>query len=235
MSNNLISDTPRVTNVHPITVAIDQVYNQNNNDFSGLLPAVSVELIEDADYQKESLGYNTRSYEVTSDKLTELESIALKDRTLLGEIVPTTSIDKMKTIQQANEAAGGYYIGTSNSSLLSQRVQISVWADSGTVRNILHKVTRALLYRVKRYLINKVKNMNIVGVANLYNLETGRTLYGSEFTVSFINYQNLVEMPDVDGLNTITDVEGYLRQNLINYIDDDTPENDLDFRAVGDE
>lgn len=196
LTNGLMSDSLQVNSVYPLALVYEQVLNSEGDlDFKSILPAVGVELVTDTDF-KDTLGYNKGPFKVNENFLKELENTTLADRNLKAStVLSDTNLKLIRSNFDKMQADNKYYAGTKTESINQDLIRISIWCDNVDVKNLIFKITRALLKNLKITKGSILLNLNIKAQADMYDLNTGRILYGAQFELSFQNYIRTIELP----------------------------------------
>lgn len=234
-TNELVGKIPNIKNVHPLSdVFGDFLSSQGESDFTSTLPSIGVEAQTEKIY-KEFLGRGQKTITIDQEFIDYLCSIRLRDRIRCGEFISKTNLQKIKDTFALYQAEGIEYRGVANEYLVEQNMQISVWADNPVVMNVLFKGVRDILLKAKTFLLgNKIINFTFDGERGIYNYDTGRILYGGEFSIKFVNFVQTIEMP-VDVVVPISKVINYVNYRITRGIVDPNVNTSLQFYTVGEE
>lgn len=235
LANNLISKIPQIKIGNPLAdIFGDLIASNGEADFTSSLPAIGVECQDDMPH-KDFLGRGEGVEIITQDFIDYCKTIALRDRVKYGEFISDEQIEALQTALDLYTAAGLDYKAVYWDALLSQQIQISVWADNPRITEILYKAVRLILNRAKILLSkNKVLNFNWKAQRGVYNYDTGRNLYGAEFNINFINFTRTIEAP-VSLIEPITNVQVYLNQKFLSGNIDPALNQSLNFYFIGEE
>jgi hypothetical protein len=205
LTNNVIGDIPSIVGCHPLAMEYGNWKNASaEGQYTSILPAIGVELLNDNEDSKQLMGSGTHNLELTGDYITSIASTSLKNRFNEGVLISPTNITE---IQTAKSTKGTEVLwGTKDTYLQQQQIAVTIWSENYQINRILYLITRSLLKRLKHD-ISKIgfKNMQITGQGALYNYEFNQTLFGSEFTISGIN--GCFDLYIDDALSTIKHVE----------------------------
>lgn len=213
-TNNLIAKVPQIKIGNPLAdIFGDLIANGGEVDFTSSLPAIGIECQDDAPY-KEYLGRNESVIVITQDFIDYLKNFKLGERIKYGEIISDNQLEKLQNTFNDYQSKSIPYKAICWDSLLSQKIQISVWADNPRITEIVYKMVRLILNRAKTLLSKqKILNFNWTAQRGVYNYDTGRNLYGSEFDITFINFIRTIEAP-LQLVEPITNINVYLNQKF---------------------
>ena len=205
LTNGNMGDIPNIIGAHPLAMEYGNFIGQDKDgNYTSILPAVGVELIDDNDHNQQYMGSGYKTYEITQDWIDAVTAVALKDRFEDGIVLTDTNLAQIQTDKTAK--ASEKLWAKSSTYLMNQNVNISCWSDNWQVTRILYIVLRSLLNKLKHVLSeNGAKNAILSGQGAIYNYEFNQTLFGAEFNLRFINFHRDV---DVDpSLTTTKSVE----------------------------
>jgi hypothetical protein len=187
LTNGGTGDIPNIIGAHPLAVEYGNYLNPDGDgNYTSILPAIGVELIDDNDNNQQYLGSGYKTFEITQEWIDEADGIALKDRFDQGLVLSNANLDQIKADKVSKGSEKLY--ATSNEYLLAQNVNISCWSDHWQITRILYVVLRGLLEKLKHELSkNGVRNTSLSGQGALYNYEFDQTLFGAEFNLRFTN------------------------------------------------
>jgi len=205
LTNGHMGDTPSVNGVHPLALEYGAIISADDpTNYTSILPAVGVELINDSPMPGALLGRGFKVEEVTQDFIDEVTAINMKDRYDNGMIMS----DKTLTAIQAMKTAKGSekLYARRKRYLQDQTMVISMWSDHIEITDMLYLVIHGALKRLMDdFSQNGAKNVTVRGEQALYNYEFGRTLFGSEFNITLVNSIQNVAVDD--SLETIKSYE----------------------------
>lgn len=187
LTNGNMGDIPNIIGAHPLAMEYGNLLSADEEgNYTSILPAIGVELIDDNDNSTQYLGSGYKVYEIDQNWIDEINSINLKNRFKEGIVL---SDSNLTLIQNAKTAKGSEKLWTKSSKYqMNQNVNVSCWSDNWQVTRILYVVVRSLLHEIKHELSkNGVKNASLSGQGAIYNYEFNQTLFGSEFNLKFIN------------------------------------------------
>lgn len=235
LTNELVGKIPNIKNVHPLSdVFGDFLSSQGESDFTSTLPAIGVEA-QTEKIAKEFLGRGQKTITIDKEFIDYLCSIKLRDRVRCGEFISKSNLKKIKDTYELYQAQGIEYRGVANEYLVEQHMQISVWADHPRVMDTLFKAVRDVLLKSKTFMAKqKIINFDFDGERGIYNYDTGRILYGGEFSIEFVNFVQTIEMP-VNVVIPINKVINYVNYNITRGIVDPNVNTSLQFYTVGEE
>jgi hypothetical protein len=205
LTNNYMGDIPSIQNVHPLAIEYGNMMNADNEgNYTSILPAIGVELINDNESGQQLLGSGKKQQEITTDYLNTLEAIQIKDRFSSGTVLANTNLEALKIMKTAK---GTEKLWSSKSTYFQNiQLAVSIWSDNFDVTRRLYIVVRDLLKRIKHDIsVIGVKNVSIQGQGAIYNFEFNTTLFGAEFTITFTNFHYQQEVDD--SLTTIKSVD----------------------------
>jgi len=190
----MCADLPSISGAHPLSVEYGNAMNVGENgEFTSILPAIGVELMDDVEPAQQLLGAGQRSFEVTDDYLSSIESLTLRSRFRNGVLMADSVL---KGLQAAKLDKGGEALwGKMDKFLQQQTVAISIWSNHIDVTRNVYLVLRNILKEAKRDLSSQgVKNVNVTGQVALYNFDFGYTLFGAEFNISLLNVHDNISV-----------------------------------------
>jgi len=209
LSNGYMGDIPNIILSHPLAAEYGALLSASDpRNYTSVLPAIGVELLNDNESGKQLLGQGYKSEEITQAFITQAASIDMKDRYKEGLLMSDTVNDALQSAKTAK--AGEKLWAVTKQYFQDQSVNISMWSDQPEVTRLLYLTMKSLLKRTKLDIAKNysVKNLSISGQTALYNYEFGGTRYGAEFNLTFVNSHKDVEVDD--SLLTLTEVEHYL-------------------------
>jgi hypothetical protein len=204
LTNGYCGDIPSIQSVHPLALEYANMLNADSNgNFTSILPAIGVELLNDNESGQQFLGSGYKFEEITEDQIDSMEDVSLKNRFSNGFLISDTNITTLKSMKVTK---GSEKLWKKKMTYLQDiNLAISIWSDNYQITRMLYIITRDMLKRIKHEIsVLGVKNLKISGQGNLYNFEFNTTLFGGEFNVNFINqhYQEEVD----DSLSSINHV-----------------------------
>ena len=211
LSNGHIADTPSINDAHPLALEYGNAVSGDDSNYASVMPAIGIELTDDTPYERQVLGEGRQIIQVNQATHDEIDAIDLKDRWKEGRVISDTNLALMQSAITAADPNPLY--GLMEREIKFQTVTVSVWSYDRTVTRILYVVLRGLLHRMKSA-ASKVglKNFDARGTNGLYNYDFDQTLFGSEFTVTFLQEVQNIEV-DTE-LITIAQVEHYLKTGM---------------------
>ena len=194
LTNNKVNFI-RVSKEHPIVLLLQQELDPRDArpKEASILPAIGVTPGNPVDEAK-TLGFKTQSHIFDEDwntNISEIRNIPMKQRVQSGIITDSQIDNILQTYQRLNENEKMFCEQRKYEK--KEEVSISVWCQSAdrdiTISSLVDSVLRDIL---SGYLgdNSKIKNMEISSVKGLTNFQFGRILYGTEFTISFLNTYN---------------------------------------------
>lgn len=188
LTNGNMGDIPNIIGSHPLAVEYGNALNADDNgNYSSILPAIGIELIDDNDNGQQLMGSGNKVFEITQDYIDQAGAISLKDRFDSGIVLSDSNLSKLQTAK-TNKGSSELW-GTASKYLMNQNVNISCWSDNWQITRVLYVVLRSILHSIKHALSeNGAKNASLSGQGAIYNYEFNQTLYGSEFNLRFINW-----------------------------------------------
>lgn len=187
LTNENMGDIPNIIGAHPLAIEYGNALNADEEgNYTSILPAIGVELIDDVDNSIQYLGSGHKMYEITQDLIDKIEGVDLEDRFNDGIVLSDSNLSKIQT--EKDNKGGDKLWGKSLTYLMNQNVNISCWSDNWQITRILYVVIRSLLHSVKHELSkNGTMEGTLSGQGAIYNYDFNQTLYGCEFSLRFIN------------------------------------------------
>jgi len=223
LTNNYMGDIPSIQNCHPLALEYGNMLNADEQgNYTSILPAIGVELTSDDEAGQQFLGSGNRNEEITQDFINNESAIDIKNRFSQGSILSKTNLTNLQAMKTAK---GTDKLWSKKMSYLEDvQLAISIWSDHWEITRILYVVVRDLLKRIKHDISKDgVKNLKIKGTGAIYNFEFNTTLYGGEFTITFINTHHQIIVDD--SLDTIKSVEESIKSPY--------PESKPIFKSIG--
>jgi len=211
LSNGHMGDVPNIILSHPLAAEYGALLDATDGDnYTSVLPAIGVELLDDNESEKQLLGQGYKSEEITQAFITQIAAIDMKDRYKQGILMSDTVKDAIQAAKTAK--AGEALWAVTTQYIQNQSVNISMWSNQPELTRLLYLTMKSLLKRAKLDLAqnHSVKNLSISGQTALYNYEFGGTRYGAEFVCTFVNSHKDIIIDS--SLLTLTEVEHYLRK-----------------------
>jgi hypothetical protein len=214
LTNSYMGDIPNIIMCHPLAVEYGNMLNiDEKGNYTSVLPAIGVELTNDNESSQQFLGSAQMSKEVSEVTIDDINNIEVKDRFSNGIILSDSNLNSIKTMKTQK---GVEKLWSKKSTYLQDvQMAISIWSDNFVITRILYIVVGDLLKRAKHDVSTLgIKNLKISGQGAIYNWEFHMTLYGAEYTLSFLNkrYTQLID----DSLVTIKTVEESILSNSAN-------------------
>jgi len=198
-----MGDTPNIVSAHPLAMEYGNYINSGDGNYTSILPAIGIELINDDDYSQQFMGSGNRPFEITQDYIDEINGITLGDRFKNGIILSNTNLTGIQT-QKTNKGSEKLW-STKTTYMMNQNVNISCWSNHPQITRILYLALRGILHELKHELFkNKAQNASLGGQCGIYNYEFSETLFGGEFNLRFINNHTNIEVnSDTETINKI--------------------------------
>lgn len=200
LTNGYMGNIPSINNAHPLAMEYGNMLNSDDQgNYTSILPAIGVELINDNESSQQFLGGGEKWEEITQAKIDSWTAIEMKNRFLNGIILSAANLASITAMKVAKGTEKLW--GKRSTYLHNVQVAVSVWSDHFEITRILYTVVRDLLNRIKKDISKLgVKNLKIEGQGSIYNFEFHQTLFGAEFTLSFVNAVNQIEIDDSIGV-----------------------------------
>jgi len=180
-----------VNSEHPL-VQLTSVVLQNggnaNPDLAGILPAISV-IEGDESEEMTTVGQGLRPY-VTIDsdfvqQFSEGNPMYDKAERLKCGLLSDQEAQK---IQSFIDAQGGPVLAMKEQYFERETANISVWTTNPQEVFLFTRLLRSVLFKLRKELAKlHAVDVQIRASRGLVNFNFGRTLFGSEFTVTFLN------------------------------------------------
>lgn len=196
LTNGNCGDLPSINAAHPLALEYGALISSSDADnYTSLLPAIGVELLDDGEDAKQYMGMGgMRPFEITQAWITSALAVPIKERFKNGLLISDESlaaIQAMKTDIGPTEAL----YGIRQDFFQSQEIAISLWSDHPDKTRVIFMVLRSILKKAKIEASKLgVKNLNTQGQQAIYNYEFGKTLYGAEFNITFLNTVTLISV-----------------------------------------
>jgi hypothetical protein len=206
LTNGISGDVPSINNAHPLAMEYGNLLASGTENYTSVLPAIGVELVDDNPDSKQLLGGGWHTVEITQAMLTAYAALTMEQRYLAGIIM---SDDTLAALQAAKTAKGTAALWAAKETYIQeQEVSISIWSNMFRVTRIVYQVVRALMKTAMRDASKiGIKNLRSQGQGALYNYDFAQTLFGAEFKISMVNS---ISVFIVDAsIGTIADVEEY--------------------------
>lgn len=211
LTNGHMGDKPNFVEAHPLAMEYGALLSAGDPDnYTSILPAVGIELLDDGENEKQLLGQGYRVEEITQAFVTTVAAIAMKDRLKDGILMSDTIKDALQAAITAK--AGEKLWSVTQQYLQTESVNISIWSNNTTVTRLVYNAIKAILKRAKLDLATNytVRNLSIKGQTALYNYEFGETLFGAEFSLTFMNSFKNIKVDTAS--TTIKSVEHHLME-----------------------
>lgn len=201
LSNDTI-ELINVTKEHPlVTLMTAQLAENRNADplQSGLLPAISVTPGNASD-KAFTLGQSLKPEIVNSEFISNLTEYLNKNTKEIQEDLLITH-GQIETIiaEYARVAAGGMR-SQKNEWFKDEEINISVWSKSPDIDILLGNLMDAVLATIQVGFVgddSKLRDFSYKISKGLTNFNFGRTLFGSEYNLTFLNsYNNYIIYTD---------------------------------------
>jgi hypothetical protein len=204
LTNNNMGDTPSIVGAHPLALEYGNFISSDDDNYTSILPAIGVELIDDNDNNQKFMGSGHKVYEITQEYIDSVNALTVNNRFENGIVLSDSNLTTVQT-EKTNKGSEKLW-GISENFLMNQNINISCWSDHWQITRILYVVLRGLLHSLKRELSkNSARNATLTGQGAIYNYEFNQTLFGAEFNLRFINNHNNIEVDS--SIGTIKQVD----------------------------
>jgi hypothetical protein len=198
-------DKINISKEHPIVSLFASSLKDNRTEdklFASLIPGIGVTPAGISGDGK-TLGDSLKNIEITSDILDKFKNFdSQKDREQEGQITEKIINDIEYKIKR-NERI----LAQTHQCRKNEEINISLWCDFPDSDILFSIMVESILKDIQTGFAgdgSKVKNMDIKTIRGLTNFKFGRVLYGTEFSVTFLNtYTNYTVFTDPK----ITDVD----------------------------
>jgi len=202
-----MGDIPSIQTSHPLSIEYGNLLSAGpDGNYSSILPAVGVELIDDGEFPTQFLGSGKVSIEITQAMIDEWKALTPSEMIRSEFTISQETITAIQDLLDAKEEDGEKLYALKEEYLQSQTVNISIWSYHYDLTRMLYRVLRSILKRAKHDgSLHGLKNMSIKAQPSLYNYEFGMTMFGAEFTAEFVNTH--CDLIIDDSIGTLKSVE----------------------------
>jgi len=196
LTNGYCGDIPSIQDTHPLAMEYgNALLADDDGNYTSILPAIGVELIDDSRNPQQLMGAGRKPVIITQTFLDEITAISIQNRFKNGIIMSDSVLADIQAALTAK--AGEKLYAIEYKYFRFQNVNISIWSDNIEVTRMLYSIVRSILGRSKLDLSAKgVKNLDLKGQNALYNYELGKTLFGAEFSLNFMNTYKNIQVDD---------------------------------------
>lgn len=180
-----------VNTEHPLvqlTGAVLQAGGQSMPSLAGILPAISV-IEGDEGEEFTTVGQGLRPYqEITADFLQQFKpggELADYEKRIQEGLMSDQTVQRIESFIQDQ---GGPVLAMVNQYFMRETVSVSVWTTTPQEVFLLTRLVRSALFRLRPKLAKlHAVDIQIRASRGLVNFNFGRVLFGTEFTVTFLN------------------------------------------------
>ena len=195
LSNGTV-DFIKVSKEHPlVTLMASKLGESRNSDLlrSNLIPAIAV-TPGSAENQDFGMGLSMSDRSLTDDDIVMFRSLlSITDNGELQEQGLITH-DQIKTIMAAYRKRGDNTLKVhENQWGRNEEVNISCWADTPDMDGLMDNIINSVLAGIRAKMPgdeSPLRNMKFKTTRGLTNFNFGRVLYGSEYSLTFLNVYN---------------------------------------------
>lgn len=225
ITNGNAPEVPNVTDVHPLALEVANMDQSRGNEYDSILPAITVESTIANTDELRVLGSQKPDICVVDQKFLNQINLAnysgsdkQLERYKRGLLLTDSMVQEIQDLYDAAESDGKklyFYLYKKN---IQEMLNISLWADNKTVRDILLIIVDSLIERArmsKKECLSPARNFSPRGIkldwnTGYYNLETyGRIFFGAEGNLTFMNAISTVV---IDETVSDTEIKGILEK-----------------------
>lgn len=197
ITDGAMGNIPNIMPIHPLFQESVQYTSSGNNTYDSVLPAISIEYANEEDsipklgYTEQLMIFNQESLDAI--KMSDIIKAGARKRERLrrGYIISETQIaeiEQMMDTAAAKEPVEKLYTRRYQYAG-HENITISVWADSSEKRDMLNTISKALLLKGRKEISKefRLKDLRISTNNGLVNMEFGRTLFGAEIRIRYMN------------------------------------------------
>jgi len=203
ISNGNAPEVPNITDVHPLVLEVANMGVNGDNQYDSILPAISIESTITSVEELRVLGSGSYDiFKVDQDFINCLiptdysGTDKMQERLRRGLIITDEMVTEIQTLYDAKKLEGKDLWFKKYEKSVKEVLNISLWTDNSTIRDILLMIVDSLIERSRTSIKEELapnRNFSPKGIklewqAGLYNLETyGRIFYGAEGNLNFLN------------------------------------------------
>jgi hypothetical protein len=183
LSNNFIDSVPSIGEAHPLSLLFESEINSEGEAYTGMLPAIGVELINDSEHDRQNMG-ETEAISIVDQSFIDEADVPIKERLEKGIIISDKNIQNIKDIIATQKL-----YALKNMKLFDQELNISIWSTHISVTKVLYDCFMSMTQMAKKqFKKSGAKQIVLNGSGSLYNYDFSQTLYGREIKMRFVQH-----------------------------------------------